>query len=193
MEGPLIAIQRLLPKVSWHIENYDVPFPLSGGHELAKLAFREIYQRDVRADIVGGMIVRDEYTGWLVEARPDMYVTPEIPCLSSRAESLNQDSFDFSMIDYYGITFDHLVPPGDPDPEVLQLNTFEIEDDGGIYANTYSRLKIDPPDYIGKKVLALPRCCQTRNGTTDRRRVNEGVMRRDGIEIEEEAKIEVRG
>jgi hypothetical protein len=85
-----------------------------------------------------------------------------------------------SMIDYYGITFDHLVPIDDTDPEVLQINIMEIEDDGGIYANKYSCFDIDPADYTRKKVLALPRCCQTRKGTTDQRRVNDSVNRRDG-------------
>ena len=84
------------------------------------------------------------------------------------------------MIDYYGVTFDHLVPADDTNPQVLQINIFEIEDDEGIYANKYSRFEIDPADYTGKKVLALPRCCQRRNGTTDRRRVNDGVNMRMG-------------
>jgi hypothetical protein len=30
------------------------------------------------------------------------------------------------MIDYYGVTFDHLVPPDDTNPEVLQINIVEI-------------------------------------------------------------------
>jgi hypothetical protein len=86
----------------------------------------------------------------------------------------------YSRIDYYGITFDHLVPTDDTDPEVLQINIIEIEDDGGLYANKNSRFEIDPAYYTGKKVLALPRCCQKRKGTTDRRRVNDGVNARDG-------------
>lgn len=84
------------------------------------------------------------------------------------------------MIDYYGVTFDHLVPADDTNPEVLQINIVEIEDDGGAYANKYNPLEIDPAEYIGKKVLAVPRCCQNRRGTTDRRRVNDMVNLRDG-------------
>ena len=83
-------------------------------------------------------------------------------------------------IDYYGITFDHFVPADDPDPEVLQINVTEIEDDGGAYANKYLPFAVDPPEYIGKKVLAVPRCCQKRKGTTDRDRVNSGVNEREG-------------
>lgn len=83
----------------------------------------------------------------------------------------------YSMIDYYGVTFDHLVPADDTDPEVLQINIVEIEDDAGAYANKYNPFDIDPEEYIGKKVLAVPRCCQYRKGTTDRLRVNDGVKR----------------
>ncbi|CAG8979566.1 hypothetical protein HYALB_00011920 [Hymenoscyphus albidus] len=103
------------------------------------------------------MVVRDEYTGWLVEARPKV------------------------MIDYYGVTFDHLVPPDDPDPDVLQINIVEIEDDNGVYAKRYNPFDIDPTEYIGKKVLAVPRCCQKRKGTTDQVRVNHAVNARDGF------------
>ncbi|KFY08659.1 hypothetical protein V492_06016 [Pseudogymnoascus sp. VKM F-4246] len=130
-------------------------FSLAGGPELAKLAFRALYQRDVRPDVAGDMTVRDEYAGWLVEARP-------VP-----------------MIDYYGVTFDHLVPADEIDPEVLQINIFEVEDGGGAYANKYNPFDNDPTEYIGLKVLAVPRCCQKRKGTTDRRRVNDEVNIRD--------------
>jgi len=102
------------------------------------------------------MVVRDEYKGWLVEARPIV------------------------MIDYYGVTFDHLVPTDDTDPEVLQINIVEIEDDEGVYANKYNPFNIDPADYNGKKVLAVPRCCQKRKGTTDQKRINDAVNARDG-------------
>lgn len=85
------------------------------------------------------------------------------------------------MIDYYGVTFDHLVPADDTDPEVLQINIIEIEDDRGVYANMHNPFNIDPAEFIGKKVRAVPRCCQKRKGTTDRKRVNHAVNARDGI------------
>lgn len=73
------------------------------------------------------------------------------------------------------------MPVDDADPEVLQINILEIGDDAGAYANKCSCFfEIDPADYVGKKVLALPRCCQVRKGSTDRRRVNEAVDMRDG-------------
>ena len=84
------------------------------------------------------------------------------------------------MIDYYGITFDHLVPKDDSNPEVLQINIVEIEDDAGIYAKQYNKFSIDPADYIGKQVLAAPRCCSTRTGTSDRDRINGAVSERYG-------------
>jgi len=84
------------------------------------------------------------------------------------------------MIDYYGVTFDHLVPADDTDPEVLQINIVEIEDDAGMYAIKYNQFKINPADYVGKQVLGAPRCCSTRKGTTDRKRVNGAVNERIG-------------
>lgn len=84
------------------------------------------------------------------------------------------------MIDYYGVTFDHLVPTDDRDPEVLQISIVEIEDDGGVYGNKYNPFDIDPEEYIGKKVLAVQRCCQKREGTTDRAKVNNSVNFRAG-------------
>lgn len=86
----------------------------------------------------------------------------------------------YSMIDYYGVTFDHLVPVDHANPEVLQINIVEIEDDAGRYAIRYNRFDIDPADYVGKKVLGAPRCCSTRKGTTDRKRVNDAVEERIG-------------
>lgn len=71
------------------------------------------------------------------------------------------------------------MPPGDLDPEVLQINVNEVEQDGGADANKYLLFSVDPEDYAGKKVLAVPRCCQKRKGTTDRARVNELVIYRD--------------
>lgn len=72
IDGPLLALQKLLPKVSWYIHHHSQlnRFPQAGGIELAKLAFREIYQRDARDDVPGDMVLRDEYAAPLIEARP---------------------------------------------------------------------------------------------------------------------------
>lgn len=86
--------------------------------------------------------------------------------------------FSFLEIDYYGVTFDHLVPADDTDPEVLQINIIEIEDDNGVYANQYMDFAVDPVEFVGKKVLAVPRCCGKRKGTQDRERVNDNVLYR---------------
>jgi len=127
---------------------------MSGGPKLAELAFQQIYHRKVRHDVARDMVVRDEYKGWVNKALP--------------------------MIDYYGVTFDHLVPIDDTNPEVLQINIVEIEDDAGIYAIQYNKFVIDPADYIGKQVLGAPRCCSTRKGTSDRKRINDAVNERIG-------------
>ena len=63
---------------------------------------------------------------------------------------------------------------------MLQINITETENDMGAYANKYLPFAVDPAEYAGKKVLAVPRCCSTRKGTTDRRRVNWSVDHRDG-------------
>lgn len=84
-----------------------------------------------------------------------------------------------SEIDYYGVTFDHLVPADDYFPEVLQINIIEVEHDGGEYANMYLPFTVDPAEYTGKKILPVPRCCQKRKGTTDRTRVNGLVTQKD--------------
>ncbi len=90
-----------------------------------------------------------------------------------------------SHIDYYGVTFDHLVPANDPDPEVLVINIIELDDDGGVYADggAYAQevllFSVDPADYSGKRVLAVPRCCQRKKGTQDRSLINLQVAERD--------------
>lgn len=55
------------------------------------------------------------------------------------------------LIDYYGVTFDHLVPADDDNPEVLQINIIEVEDDQGVYANTGLLFTVDPTEFIGRR------------------------------------------
>ncbi|KAJ5729039.1 uncharacterized protein N7483_003547 [Penicillium malachiteum] len=95
------------------------------------------------------MVVRHEFLSWIDKKPP-----PEAP------------------MDYYGVTFDHLVPDNDTNPEVLQINITEVENDGGVDANAWHLFPVDPAEYIGEKVLAVPRCCQKRKGTQDQGRVN---------------------
>jgi hypothetical protein len=85
----------------------------------------------------------------------------------------------FSYIDYYGVTFDHLVPADDPNPEVLAISIFEVDNDGGAFANQYLSFKVDPRDYTWKKVLAVPRCCQIKKGAQDRIRINGQAAEQD--------------
>lgn len=82
-------------------------------------------------------------------------------------------------IDYYGVTFDHLVPADDPDPEVLAISIFEVDNDGGAFANEHLLFLVDPTEYIGKKVLAVLRCYQVKKGTRDRSRINDEVAKID--------------
>ena len=88
-------------------------------------------------------------------------------------------------IDYYGITFDHNVPAGEKNPEVLAINIIELEAESGEFADgiefakRYLHVKIDPDEYIGKRILAVPRCCQLKKGTQDQSRTNWMVDERD--------------
>ena len=63
---------------------------------------------------------------------------------------------EYREIDYYGVAFDHLVPPDDIDPEVLQINIIEVDDDEGEYVRQHLRFAVDPREYTGVKVLAGP-------------------------------------
>ncbi|KAJ5677239.1 endonuclease/exonuclease/phosphatase family protein [Penicillium maclennaniae] len=78
-----------------------------------------VYGRDVCPDAPGDLVVQDEYLGWMPEKRPD------------------------ELIDDYGVTFDRLVPAVDTNPEVLQISIIEIEDDHGVYANTWLLFAVD--------------------------------------------------
>ena len=77
------------------------------------------------------------------------------------------------------------MPANDPNPEVLAINIIEVDNDGGVYAdggahaNRYLLFPVDPSEYTGKKVLAVPRCCQHKKGTQDRDRINSEVAERD--------------
>jgi hypothetical protein len=99
---------------------------------------------------------------------------------------LETDHHTFSYIDYYGVTFDYLVPADEPDPEVLVINIIEVDNDGGEYAdggkyaNEVLLFPVNPTEYTGKKVLAVPRCCQHKKGTQDRGRINGEVAERYG-------------
>jgi hypothetical protein len=91
----------------------------------------------------------------------------------------------YSYIDYYGVTFDHLIPVDDSNPEVLAISIIEVDNDGGAFANQNLLFTVDPKDYTGKKVLAVPRCCQVKKGTQDRRRINGAVAEQDrGIVVQ---------
>lgn len=54
-----------------------------------------------------------------------------------------------------------------------------MDGDEGEYANGSLPFTVDPAEYVGKKILAVPRCCQKRKGTTDQSRVNGSVTQKD--------------
>ncbi|KAH7376240.1 hypothetical protein B0T11DRAFT_271886 [Plectosphaerella cucumerina] len=172
IEGPAVSIEKLLPDVPWSLGRWLPPFPQFPGPELAKLTYRVLYGQEPflgpSESTAPDLAVRDEYLVEVMAARHQMK----------------------SELDYYGVTFDHLVPVDDWDPEVLQINFIEVETDDGEYANKFLPFSVDVAEYAGKKVLAVPRCCQNRKGTTDRARVNESIAHKAGrfkYDWEEEA------
>lgn len=83
IEGPLSSINKLLPGVEWQLEGVFRPSLQPAGQELARVAFRTIYGHDIRPEIDGDMVVRDEYLGWVQEdARPWRYVSYGIGILN---------------------------------------------------------------------------------------------------------------
>jgi hypothetical protein len=81
------------------------------------------------------------------------------------------------------VSLDYRVPPNDLDPEVLVVNIIEVDNDGGYadggkYANEVLLFPVDPNDYTGRQVLAVPRCCQHKKGTQDRRLITGLVAKR---------------
>lgn len=67
-----------------------------------------------------------------------------------------------SYINYYGVSFDYLIPADDPNPEVLAISIIEMDNDRGVFANKVLLFQIDPIEYTGKKVLAIPRYYQVK-------------------------------
>jgi hypothetical protein len=62
---------------------------------------------------------------------------------------------------------------------VLAISIIEVDNDRGAFAKSVLRFQIDSTEYTGKKILAVPRCCQYKFGTQDRERINSEVMERE--------------
>ncbi|KAH8716952.1 hypothetical protein GQ44DRAFT_395440 [Phaeosphaeriaceae sp. PMI808] len=155
IQGPLETIQKLRPDVAWHPLK---PFPQPAGRTLASLAHQTLYGEDDVCSPKGDLPIRHEYLAWAMEGRRPL-----------------------DYIDYYGVTFDYLVPADDTNPEVLVISIIEVDNDGGEFANKHLSFLVDPTEYTGKKVLAVPRCCQVKKGTKDRWRISSLVAERDEI------------
>lgn len=69
---------------------------------------------------------------------------------------------------------------------MLDINIIQVDSDGalyadgGKYANEVLLFSVNPKEYTGKKVLAALRCCQRKNGTQDRMRIDSEVSERNG-------------
>lgn len=156
IEGPKVSIDKLFPGISWQTSAAIPTSPQPAGPKLAALAYQAVYGVAPRPG-TNNLAVRDEYLGWIMP-------------MPTRE------------IDYYGVTFDHGVPADDMNPEVLQINILEMEEDNGAYANKGILFQVDPAKYASVSILAVPRCCQRRKGTTDRLRINSAVETRVAIQ-----------
>lgn len=70
IDGPVFAIHKLFPPVSWPTDPMTVVFPQPAGPELATLAYQVLYGRHVRPEVANDMVVRDEYLGWVIDTIP---------------------------------------------------------------------------------------------------------------------------
>lgn len=70
IEGPLVAIQRLLPDIQWHLDPSNGTFPQPAGLELARLTYQQIYDKGVYPEISDDLVVQDEYLGLMPKERP---------------------------------------------------------------------------------------------------------------------------
>lgn len=65
------------------------------------------------------------------------------------------------------------------------INIIEVDSeggecaDGGVYANEVLMFSVRSEEYTGRKVLAVPRCCQKKRGTQDRKLINGQVAERN--------------
>ncbi|KAI9669426.1 MAG: hypothetical protein M1831_000462 [Alyxoria varia] len=170
IHGPLVCIQKLLPGLEWGRKDWGKPEFQPGAPLLARLTFKAVYGRAL--NVSERITVRNEYLGWIGEPKP-------------KRSGIGRD------IDYYGVTFDYLVAEGENDPEILTLDLVEMDYDGGEFASEVLPFQVKPEEYTGKKVLAVPRCCQKRKGTQDRGRINGEVEWRDAKGYQ--SRVDVRG
>ena len=61
----------------------------------------------------------------------------------------------------------------------MEVDNDGVYADGGAYANEVLLFPVDPSEYTGKRVLAVPRCCQHKKGTPDRKLLHSMVLERD--------------
>ncbi|KAI1171012.1 hypothetical protein F4777DRAFT_566894 [Nemania sp. FL0916] len=138
-----------------HTEKLAADNFIEPGLRLARIGFGLLYGRDVDPGNSSDMVPRHQYDVWRV-ATPDRVILPE------------------PIHEAYAITFDHLLgPEHEDDPETLMLNIVDPNDDAEAKFIT-----IDKSLYTSETepvLLLVPRCCQVRKGTTDRRRINREI------------------
>ncbi|PMD52186.1 uncharacterized protein K444DRAFT_709185 [Hyaloscypha bicolor E] len=139
------------------LELYIPPCISSSAHPLYPLPPEQPLRIQIEGPLVSIQKLLPEIL-WHTNAVSLVFLQPAGPGLAGLA---------YQKIYGRNVTFDHLI------------NIIEIDNDGGVYANEYLPFPVDPVEYIGKKVLAVPRCYQKRKGIQDCERVNGSVAERD--------------
>ncbi|KAI1745540.1 hypothetical protein F4680DRAFT_105724 [Xylaria scruposa] len=125
------------------------------GLRLVQMAFQLLYGRDSGPGNPSDMVPRHQYDIWR-GATKDRVLLPE------------------PILEEYAITFDHLLGTHDEDdPETLMLNIVDPND-----TTRADLIIIEKSPYTSGPepvLLLVPRCCQVRKGTTDRRRINREI------------------
>lgn len=67
IEGSLVSINKLLPGIQWHTDIESLVFPQPASTGLARLTYQNLYKHEVCQEVLGDMVIRDEYLGWVVE------------------------------------------------------------------------------------------------------------------------------
>jgi hypothetical protein len=61
---------HLVLSIPCYVDSYTPDFPQPAAHELARLTYRVIYGQDGCPEVIGDVVVRDEYLSWVMSEIP---------------------------------------------------------------------------------------------------------------------------
>lgn len=136
IEGPLTAIQKLLGDVEWSLTIANRKISTAGSRRTSSLDISS----DIRTWQSSGNFEWCRGTGRIFglgggkTPRRVLSLQHHLRVGAGRFGVVVTYFFFLQtgrIIDYYGVTFDHLVGEHETNPEVLQINIFEMDDDNG--------------------------------------------------------------